>query len=423
MAEPQVMNWNILIPSLNRLITLSSILITAILIQSLSSASAQTPEAKPRDTGSISGRVTTGEKGAAGIIVVAFGPGAFGSLPAARAKTDYDGNFRLSGLAAGTYNVTPLAPVFIGASNPYGGGVSKGVILAANETVDGIDFKLVRGAVVSGRVTDPDGRPVIDQHVNLFQVDPKGAVSRPLQIFASNFQMYMTDDRGRYRIYGVPTGHYKVSVGEGDTSGRTMYGGSDYYQQTFYRNASDTKASVVDLSEGSETPNVDMKMGRRSETYTASGHLIDSDGKPLAGIRMTYSSMTKDQRYFGGSMIMTTNDRGEFRVEGLTPGHWAVSIIAGLEPGEPYYSEPLVFDVIDSDVTDLEVRAKPSLTLSGTLVPEGIDNKALLARLTELKVYADVRSTSQIQTSNQGASQIAPNGTFQIDGLAPGVCA
>src|SRR5207244_12335072 len=70
--------------------------------------------------------------------------------------------------------------------------------------------------VITGRVTDAENKPVVEERVSLQSVDENGAPSR-FGVFSSpNDQMYQTDDRGIYRIYGLPAGRYKVSVGRSE---------------------------------------------------------------------------------------------------------------------------------------------------------------------------------------------------------------
>lgn len=59
-------------PALNRPLYRSLIVAIAILATSSWNAHGQTPEAKPKGTGSISGQVTLGDKPAPGVMVAAF---------------------------------------------------------------------------------------------------------------------------------------------------------------------------------------------------------------------------------------------------------------------------------------------------------------------------------------------------------------
>jgi hypothetical protein len=65
-------------------------------------------------SGSVSGRITLHGKGAAGIIVGVrnsdFSPQ---PLPAIKATTDPDGNYRIPGIPAGSYQVSPMSPAYV----------------------------------------------------------------------------------------------------------------------------------------------------------------------------------------------------------------------------------------------------------------------------------------------------------------------
>ena len=112
-------------------------------------SSAQTPSQAP--TASISGRVTIGGKGFAGVTVVAVTTNSSLSdnRTVAKATTDDDGKYQLTGLAAGQFTITPLAKAFV-----VGRGQS--MTVAEGETITKIDFALVRGGVITGRITDTD---------------------------------------------------------------------------------------------------------------------------------------------------------------------------------------------------------------------------------------------------------------------------
>ncbi|MDX6557452.1 MAG: hypothetical protein QOF72_501, partial [Blastocatellia bacterium] len=150
-------------------------LILAALVCTSGIVQGQTPDAKSKGTGSIAGRVTVGAKGASGITVGAFGGDIYPRRAAVQTTTDSEGRYRLFGLAPGTYQVSTLAPTLVtGATNnsPYGTG--KMILLAASESVEDVDFKLSRGAVITGRITDEEGKPVIEERVNLEPVVPPG---------------------------------------------------------------------------------------------------------------------------------------------------------------------------------------------------------------------------------------------------------
>lgn len=417
--------------SLNRMLRFSLILTTAILFWSAPLVYGQSADAKSKGTASISGRVTIGDKAAPGIIVTAgFDPqNALGQT-----MSDEDGRYQISGLSAGQFVLAPVAPVYVlHGSNPtfWAGRV---VQLSSGEAVDGIDFKLTRGGVITGRVIDADGRPVIEERISLLPVDEKGAPSRQPFPRMTNYQIYLTDDRGVYRIYGLPAGRYKVSVGNepGMNAGLRASG---YYQKTYHPDVTDSsKATIVDLSEAGETKGIDIKLGRRAATYTVSGRIVDTDvGKPLPGVPFAYGVIQKNQNqsYIAGTFSTgtPTNSLGEFRLEGVEPGRYAVFIVTNsFNPGmgafadSNVYSDPLVFEVVDTDVTNLEIKAQQGLTLAGVVLSDGITDRKVLAKLPSLRIGASVAPTAgslRVMPESR-ASGVGLDGSFQLAGLRPG---
>jgi hypothetical protein len=414
------------VSSLKRLLCCSLIVAVAILAHATGNAHGQTSAEKPKGTASISGRVTVGNKAAAGILITALG-GTNQQTVAAKATTDADGRYSFEGLAMGQFTLAPVAPAYALPDNsPFGRG--KVVNLASGEVAEGIDFKLARGGVITGRVTDADGRLLIEERISLSPIDESGAPLRQQYSFYSNYQMYQTDDRGVYRIYGLAAGRYKVS--SGDEAGMSAgLRSSGYYQKTYYPSATDAaQASIVELGEGGEAKNIDITLGHRAATYTASGRIVDADtGQPVPGIPFAFGPLQQNQSqsYIAGMMSpgTPTNSQGEFRLEGLEPGRYGVFISTGRpDSASGYYSDPVSFEVLDSDVTNLEIKAQRGLNLSGAVVAESITDKSALARLSSIRISANVTpGPGAVRVfPSTSTSAIGPDGSFQLTGLRPG---
>lgn len=412
---------------IKRPFAVGSVLISAFLACSTSLVFGQAPESKPRPTGSVSGHVTSNEKPVPAILVIATNQNS--QTPIGQAKTDSEGNYRIFGLRPGMVSLTPVAPLYVPPNAVFGQG--RIVNLGANEAVDGIDFQLTRGAVISGRVTDEGGLPVIEERITLTQVDENGAAIPRANPVWANYMMYMTDDRGVYRLYGLAPGRYKVSVGqESGTSPGTR--GPKYYQRVFYPDATDiAKATIVEVIGGGEAKNIDIKLGPRMMTYAVSGRVIDvANNQPLAGVRISLGTVQQSE---GQSFVSSfgpgtaTNSQGEFRAEGITPGHYA--LIITLESSQPsdaaapkVYAAPAPFEILDSDVTNLEIKAQRSLTISGVVVPEGVTDPNIVARLSKLTIRCNFNpGPNEIRTYGGGAvSRVNSDGSFSIDGVRPG---
>lgn len=382
----------------------------------------QTSETKAKPTGTISGRVTVNEKPVADIMVMVHTADRPVQQPTARTKTDASGRYRVVGLAAGQYHVMAIAPalavVEAGFSSSYYGS-GKSVVLAAGEDVDEVDVQLVRGSVITGRVTDASRKPVIEERINIQMIDHAGnQVQQPVSGMW-NYQMSQTDDRGIYRIYGLSAGRYRVSVGSNE-GGIFSSRSRTYYPLTFYGDTNDAaKATVIELQEGTEATNIDIRVGRASKSFVVSGRVVDSEnGQPIPGIRMMYGPNRPNQPFHGGYIGVATGSRGEFLLEGLEPGRYGVSVSATFDTAS-HYSDPLFFEIIDADLTNLELKATRGLTLSGALVFEGSRANELQQHIGLLRVGAATTSPNQ-QGQSSASSAIAPGGSFQILGVRPG---
>jgi protocatechuate 3,4-dioxygenase beta subunit len=389
-------------------------------------ALAQSAQTNPNTgTGTITGRVTIGDKPANGIAVVLMSSNNFypERKAAAQAKTDADGQFRLTNVAAGRYEVMTAAPGFVMPRGSTRGfrNLGKTVNLAEGETIEKIDFALVRGGVITGRITDADGRPVIGENVRLASAEQSNERGGP--VFFNPF-LYQTDDRGIYRIYGIAPGRYTVSVGEDGKSGmvRMGFGRSVFYTRTFHPGVTDeTKATVIEVAEGSETTNADITLGRSSQTFVASGRVVDAEsGKPVTNVGVGYGSLLEDGKRMGAFGIGSRTDAdGRFRFEGLLPGRYAAFVATGDNESETY-SVPVKFEISEGDVTGLVVKVRRGASISGVAVIEGTNDRAVLAKLAQLRLAAYPETeTLSVPVFGQG-NRINADGSFRISGLSPG---
>jgi protocatechuate 3,4-dioxygenase beta subunit len=373
-------------------------------------------------TGTITGRVMAGDKPAQGVPVVLMPVNQYSPerKTVARATTDAEGRFRLMNIAAGRYAVLPAAPAFVLASNAIDFmNRGKSVNLEEGEAIDNIDFTMVRGGVVTGRVMDADGQPVVGQNVKL----ATSAQSNERRgMFSYSSSMFQTDDRGVYRIYGIPQGRYVLSAGEDSSGGMLPVGlrRAGVYTRTFHPGVTDeAKATVVEVTEGSETTNVDITLGRRATTYAVSGTVIDSEtGKPVANANTGYGTLMEGDRGMDFTSIGTRTDaEGRFRFEGLLPGRYAAFAQSGEQ--DENYSVPARFEINDGDVTGLVIKIKRGASLSGVVVIEGTSDRSVLARLSQLRLaYWPESGQMTAPVFGQGAV-INPDGSFHITGLPP----
>jgi hypothetical protein len=358
------------------------------------------PQTKPPG-GTISGKVTLKGKPALGVTVGLMITENYQPKPTLKATTDEQGIYRIASVPAGSYQVNAAAPAFV--SEP------QTVFLAEGESAEGIDFALVRGGVITGKITDGDGRPVIEQTVNLVPGDqpPNQPVYYP---------SVQTDDRGIYRIFGVAAGRYKLYAGGRvlDYFFQTVPSYKASYKQVFYPDAADAKhATVIEVTEGSETSNIDISLGRATRTFAASGVVRDGqNNQPLSNVRFAIQ-MISAMGFVGSNPV--SNSQGEFRMENLAPGKYSVFMLRQQE-SDPH-ADAVTFDIVDQDIDGLVVKTSKGASLAGTVVLENTDDKTVFARLLQLWVGGTVQGPGG---SMAHSSAINPDGSFLLSGLDPG---
>jgi len=395
---------------------LPAVVLTLLSLTTVLCAQTATKQPVKVPRGSVAGRVTIKDKGAAGVVVSLRLGDMFNFREATylKATTDPDGYYKITNVGPGTFSVTPSAPAFVMADSKDPR--AKTVLVGEDEAVDGINFALVRGGVITGRVTDADGRPVIEQQVAIYTADAfdKRLPERPI-IAVSGVN---TDDRGVYRVFGLNSGRYKVAAGRSDDSMNLSYGQErSSYRQVFHPDVTDqAKATIVDVTEGSEATNVDITLGRTLQTFNASGIATDGEkGTPVPNVRFTLQRLVGERPEYMNAFAVS-NSRGEFVLEGLIPGRYRVYMF----PNQPNdaRAEELTFDITDQDVTGLNLRVVKGASITGMVFLE-TDDKTAQAKLgdLQLRVFSTVSSGGM---SSSGTSQIGPDGSFRLGGLASG---
>jgi hypothetical protein len=377
---------------------------------------AQSTETK-EGTAEISGRVTLKGGPASGVIVALDLRQMPGQNPRLRSKTDANGVYRITRVPAGQYFINALAPgFFIPKESP--GGMGKAISISDGEVIENINFALKPGSVITGRATQANGHPLIEKSVHLYKINENG---KPIPFsFRSELLMSRTDDRGDYRIYGLEAGRYLVSVGDKEIlDSSTGSSNRRYYPQTFHPDTTEvSKAKVIELDEGEEATGVDISVGEAKKTFQVLGRVIDADsGQPLPGLEIHFGTYRPDGSGVSGWKTgERSGSRGEFRLNGMIPGKYAA--FTASRGNAEYYSDPAPFELIDSNVSGVEIKAKRGATISGFVTVEGKNDPAVLAKLPQIELEAFIRSNQIL--SQSVISRVNKDGSFRLPGLTPG---
>ena len=377
---------------------------------SFAQAPAKQPAAKTARA-SVSGRVTIKDRPAPGVVVGlrrSDGMNPFDAL--GKAITDQDGVYRITNVAPGSYIVLPGAPAYVPSGSDY---VEQPVVVGEDENVENVNFSLVRGGVITGKVTDADGRPVIQMQVDVFRADLLDRQAPVRQIYP--VKTGTTDDRGIYRIFGLRPGKYKIGAGRSDEFSGGYTPTPRNYKQVFHPDVTDlAKATIVDVGEATETKDVDIVLGRTMQSFSVSGRVINGEsGMPVPNVHYGLMRLVGEQNEYVNKTI-AADARGDFIVEGLFPGKYGIL---------PYDSEANElrldtkdFQIIDQDV-DLTIKLTKGASVFGAVVFDG-DDKAARSKLFELELRGYTPNGSNFATSF--SSMIGADGSFRFSGLQTG---
>jgi hypothetical protein len=375
--------------------------------------------------GTVEGRVTANDKPVRGCVVVLWRqpstePPGRGALSA---RTDAEGHYHLTDIPAGNYYASVSAPGFFELEDGKPAQTLRTLSVAANETPGNVNFELARGAAITGRVTGVDDKPIIEMPVTLIRAEPSptpmfsqkpSAASKPVN----------TDDRGIYRIYGLPPGHYKIAAGDEQvlyTSGR----GRPAYPRSFYPDArEESRAKIITVSGDSEISGIDIKISPAEPVFSISGKITDQDGLAVAGITIGLRIFSGGKNAGGRGGSDFSNQRGEFIIANVPSGRYSIYVpgsqYVGGNPLPNYFGESDQFDVSDQDVTGIVLKAERTASVSGNVVLEGSPDKITLSKLLRLRfiLYCTPKSAGMVSVKT---FTIGPDRSFAVDGLTPGL--
>jgi hypothetical protein len=233
--------------------------------------------------------------------------------------TDAEGRYELNQLPAGSYHLKATRGGYVeaayGQRRPFERG--RPVEIADGAVVQNIDFALAPGGVVTGRVVDEIGEPVAQASVSLTRRGYVDGERRLVYVSGSS-----TDDRGEFRIFGVPPGDYvMIARFEGHD-----FGSRDRvrYVPTYYPGTPIVgEAQRVTVNPGQEVPGIMVALARAS-TATIRG-VVRGSGQTSAG-PLTVVSAQEIRGVAEGYHAMTTaSSDGSFTIAGLLPGTYLIT--------------------------------------------------------------------------------------------------
>jgi len=318
----------------------------------------------------------------------------FQHLPAAA----YSLSATRTGYAAQEYGERRFAPAMV---VPLGGG----------QRLTGIDFALAPAGVIAGRVLDEDDRPFAGATIDALV--SRAENGRPTLVSAATAQ---SDDRGEFRLTGLPAGQYYVSAfdpafdGVGDETGPLRY------TPTYYPGVSVVEqASRVGVTPGADPPRITFKLkiirpSRVSGLMAAEGRRQLINGAvimtPIRGESMNVAP-TQD--------VMILPD-GSFAFRNVPPGSYQIRARGQVESeGASLFATYKVL-VEGRDIVNVQLVLLPGASVAGQLAAEAVRSpKPGLAGLRVRAPFADGSSFGDAVTGD-----VRADGSFSITGLMAG---
>ena len=271
---------------------------------------------------------------------------------------DEDGRFQADDLPAGAYSISTYVPGYVDATPPKERRYYR--------LGDIVTLNMAKGGVITGMVKNAAGEPVIGVMVSALRVrDTEGKPQRSGQ----SGRPRQTDDRGVYRLYGLPAGTYIVFAG-----GRDFFTGqpSKYTEDvpTYFPSSTRDTAAEIPLQTGQEATNIDINYRGekgRAISGTVTGAMPTSANYSISLTLTNATSGTVD----AATSINSFENKRSFAFYGVVDGEYFLTANSQVfnEPKQSSASTPRRISV-RGDVSGLEVTLVPHASLSGAVILE-----------------------------------------------------
>jgi hypothetical protein len=153
--------------------------------------------------------------------------------------------------------------------------------------------------------------------------------------------------------------------------------------------------------------------------HTARGRVVDgATGQPMPNVSYGVTHFVSSTYTVSLSRGSVTNSQGEFKLENLIPGQYAIAVRP--EKGD-WRAEDLRFEIVDQDVNDLVVRTIKGGSLSGVIVFEGVVDQTRREGLRNTRLVVSVLPEGERSSSSLAYTRgVESNGSFHVGGLPSG---
>jgi len=344
-----------------------------------------------------------------------------------QARTDDNGRYEFAGLPAGRFFVNATKTGLAVPGQTALGLTPNSSFELLEGQVSNRTITLARGGVIRGRLVDEFGEPITgaEMRVERYVYGPGG---RQLSQFSMAPGTWTTDDRGEYRVFGLPAGEYLVSArsrqfGAPVTMGRA--GERDraegllptYYPGTIRL----AEAQAVRSAPGQEVT-VDL-VGVAGRLGRVSGTVSSSTGRPPTGLSVFLGVQTSNSsgEINGGGIAAD----GSFSIGNVPSGDYMLRVhrLGGGSPGSEFASMPI--SISTQDLVGLHLTTRPGATIRGRVEWEGSSPRPTLPMRVSTR-SADwspgpLGGESTITYVDLESGTVREDGTFELGGIVGNV--
>jgi hypothetical protein len=286
------------------------------------------------------------------------------------ASTDETGRYEIKELPAGRFQLnaskTGYGTVAYGQKRPLQPG--KALEIRDGEAATRIDFNLPRGGVITGRVTDELGEPLANVSVRAVRYSYTMGKRQLAPAAGAS-----TDDRGQFRIFGLPAADYYVSAVYGE--GMMDFAQSesrDGFATTYYPGTpSASEAQRVRVGAGTEQGPISFALIPARGSKVSGTVLLSTGDPPPMGFLMLQSGSPDDGSLDmrGGGMLQPD---GSFSLSNVAPGDYVLHANFGMgRQDENAESGSWPITVVGEDLVGLTLTTSRPTHLSGQVMFEG----------------------------------------------------
>ncbi|HKE84995.1 MAG TPA: carboxypeptidase-like regulatory domain-containing protein [Vicinamibacterales bacterium] len=366
--------------------------------------------------GRIEGRVTApGGEPIAGALVRAVGTveinGAQVTGSVSNVTSDVNGNYSLRSLPDGTYQVEAREAAHVDALDRVAADSHPGrAVRITDGSTENIDIELVRGGVITGTIVDSAGDPLQGVRVSALQLRHDNGRLIATKVGSER----ATDDRGRYRVFGLTTGSYLLAA-----SANALASGTDRTRHVGFANvyypgtAGVESAQPLQVRVGSELTGIDLTFAS-SLAARVSGVVQDSAGEPLAA-RVQLTTSSRSGAIAVESFSTTAAADGSFELRDVPPGEYVLQASAEGKLGRaPQFGSEFVA-VVDRDPPSVMIRTSPGATLEGRFISDA----GTMPPMRVLSIQAMTIDIDRGPRAGRGPGGLAvhEDGQFYLTGL------